>query len=269
MLYEGDHVIDGATHFLQTLVDLGVKFCLLTNNSTATLEQLAAKMAKIGLPQLTEARILTSAYEAVAIVKPKCAYIVGMDGLYDACRSAGVIIANGEDDKVRDGCSVDCVLVGLDRNITYTKLSMAMECIGKGASFVATNTDPQFPMKDCLRPGAGAIVAAVETCTGRKPIVVGKPEKNLFLSAAKHFNVTDMARVVMVGDRIDTDVMGGNGVGMPTVLMQTGIGKTYAQHMLDSLAGREKPTVVVRDMHALTALVAAARGGAAAAANKK
>ena len=116
----------------------------------------------------------------------------------------------------------DAVVIGLDKAFTYEKLSTANAAIRAGARFVATNTDSTLPTESGLIPGAGSIVAAIETATGQTPVVVGKPEP-LMLHMALQRKGVPPHEAVMVGDRLDTDIVAGDRAGMLTVLVLTGV----------------------------------------------
>jgi len=117
---------------------------------------------------------------------------------------------------------VDFVVVGLDRGFDYQKLLKAQRAILSGAEFLATNPDPTFPTEEGLIPGAGSIVAAVERATGRRPKVIGKPEP-FMLELALRLSGARREECVVVGDRLDTDILAGNRAGMITVLVLTGV----------------------------------------------
>ena len=112
-----------------------------------------------------------------------------------------------------------CVVVGVDFSLSYARLSIAAEAVRRGARFVATNRDPIFPAEDRLMAGAGTMVAAVATATGREPdLAVGKPEPRLFEAAAEIAGMP-LSKAVVIGDSLITDISAANGVGARSVLM--------------------------------------------------
>jgi 4-nitrophenyl phosphatase len=173
--------------------------------------------------EVTAAEILTSAQAATAYVSAHAQRgarvgIVGEAGLRQAAVEEGLTI-------VDDGqTSVDWVVAGLDRDFDYAKLTSATRAIMAGARFVATNADALLPIEGGqVIPGAGSIVAAIQTATGVAPIVVGKPEPGLFEHGLRRLGGLDPEQVAMIGDRIDTDVVGGQRAGLRTILVLSGV----------------------------------------------
>jgi 4-nitrophenyl phosphatase len=171
----------------------------------------------------TPAEILTSAQAATAFVRAHAergarVCIVGEAGLRQAAVEEGLTI-------VDDGqTSVDWVVAGLDRAFDYAKLTSATRAIMAGARFVATNADALLPIEGGqVIPGAGSIVAAIQTATGIAPIVVGKPEPGLFEHGLRRLGGLEPEQVAMIGDRIDTDVVGGQRAGLRTILVLSGV----------------------------------------------
>jgi 4-nitrophenyl phosphatase len=147
----------------------------------------------------------------------------------------------------------DVVVVGLDPDLTYQKLAQAMQLIRGGARFIGTNGDRTFPLPDRLVPGAGSILAALQACTDQKPLIIGKPEKPMFEIALDRLG-TPAGRTLMVGDRLDTDILGGQQAGLRTALLLTGVTTPEAL-----ATGSVRPDCVFDDLKALHAAWAAAR----------
>jgi 4-nitrophenyl phosphatase len=143
----------------------------------------------------------------------------------------------------------DAVVVGLDPALTYLRLSVAADAIRAGARFIATNRDPVYPTERGLRPGAGSLVAAVETTTGVTPTVIGKPGP-LLLEEAAHAAGAEARDAVMIGDGLVTDIAAAHAVGARSVLMLTGV-TTRAQ--VEALPPEERPTEVAADAAELAA----------------
>jgi HAD superfamily hydrolase (TIGR01450 family) len=114
------------------------------------------------------------------------------------------------------------VVVGLDRNLNYEKLRIGLQNITNGAIFIATNTDPVLPTEDGFVPGAGAIVRALETASGKSPLVIGKPNQPIMDIVIEHLGL-DAEKCTVVGDRLDTDILAGIRCGMRTVLVLSGV----------------------------------------------
>jgi 4-nitrophenyl phosphatase len=141
-------------------------------------------------------------------------YVIGEDGLRLPLMEAGFTIAE-------DGAA-EIVVLGMDRTLTYDKLRRATLLIRAGASFIATNPDTTFPTPEGLVPGAGALIAAVTSATGIRPLVIGKPEPACFELALEKMG-TCAGETAAIGDRLDTDIEGGHRAGLPTILVLTGV----------------------------------------------
>jgi 4-nitrophenyl phosphatase len=114
------------------------------------------------------------------------------------------------------------VVAGFNRHVTYPELAMGALLVHKGATFVGTNPDPSFPSELGPLPGAGSLLAVIETATGVKPTIIGKPQPTIFLEAVKRLGGT-ATNTAMVGDRLSTDIVGGQGAGLHTILLLTGV----------------------------------------------
>jgi 4-nitrophenyl phosphatase len=136
-------------------------------------------------------------------------------------------------------------VVGLDRAFTYEKLAAAHAAIRAGARFIATNSDATLPTENGLVPGCGSIVAAIETSTSTRPVLIGKPQPLMLQVAAEHMGV-DAADTVMIGDRLDTDILAGSRAGMLTVLVLTGVSTRE-----EIPAAEAWPDLVFTDLNAL------------------
>ena len=123
---------------------------------------------------------------------------------------------------MESGDDVIAVVVGMDWSLTWEKLAEANYALMSGAFFLGTNPDVSFPTERGLAPGNGAILAALETATGRKATIFGKPEPHLFLEALQRTE-TPASHTVAIGDRLETDILGGKRAGLPTALILTGV----------------------------------------------
>ncbi len=167
------------------------------------------------------------------------AFVVGEEGILQALRDAGIDIADADADHTQ------VVVVGWDRQATYEKLRRASLLVERGATLVATNADASYPAGDGNWPGAGALLAAVETTTGARAEVFGKPEAPIMLAAL------DRARggkPLVIGDRLETDVAAAASLGWDSLLVFTGISKRD-----DVASARIAPTFVADDLTALFA----------------
>jgi 4-nitrophenyl phosphatase len=222
VVYTGREPIPGAAEFLAEARRRGLKFLLVTNNSTTSPELVAERLRTMHI-EVTPQEILTSAQAAVAYVlthagRGSRVQIVGEAGLKQAAEEEGLTV-------VEDGqASAEWVIAGLDRAFTYEKLTSATRAIRAGAHFVATNADALLPVEGGqVVPGAGTIIAAIQTATDVQPIVVGKPEPGLFEHGLRRLGGLRPDQVAMIGDRLDTDVVGGKRASLRTILVLSGV----------------------------------------------
>lgn len=217
VLYRGEERLPGARRFLHTLDAEEVPYLLLTNNATRTPAQFAEKLARMDISVPPE-RILTSAVAAARylarVANPGArVYAIGMEGLFRALEEQGFVLTDREP---------QYVVVGLDTDVTYAKLAAATLAIRNGATFIGTNPDRTLPTERGLMPGAGALLAAIEAATDVTPKVIGKPEAEVYRTALEILG-TAPETTAMLGDRLDTDIAGAQRLGMPTVLVLTGV----------------------------------------------
>lgn len=241
VLYRGNAPIQGAGEFLQFLRQIGVRFLLLTNNSTLTTAQYVAKLARMGI-QAVEEEILTSG-EATAMYLAKVAppgtkiYLIGEHGVRQALERRGFVLSEDMD--------VAYVVVGLDHQFDYEKMSRATRAIRAGAKFIGTNPDKTFPSEGELTPGAGALLAAIEAATDTSPLIIGKPEPLIFEIAFQKLQAEPRTTAIL-GDRLDTDIIGGHQLGLTTILVLSGV--TEQQQLAHSPVA---PDLVYEDIAAL------------------
>lgn len=238
VLYRGNQVIPGAREFLDFLTREGIPFVYLTNNSTLSPQDYAARLRAKGFPATAEqvvgsaeatARLLTREHPD----RPQV-LVVGEKGLIEVLAEAGFPITS-------DGDQAEVVVVGLDRGLTYSKLAEATYAIRRGAPFYGTNPDRTFPTERGLAPGGGAILAALEAATDRPPIIAGKPEAPIFHLALERLGLSPR-EALMVGDRVETDILGARRVGIWTALVLTGVTREPPP------PGEGAPDIVSRDL---------------------
>jgi 4-nitrophenyl phosphatase len=140
-------------------------------------------------------------------------YVIGEEGLKSSIEAAGLIL---------DESDVRYVVVGLDRELTYQKLTQAVRLIRAGAAFVGPNPDTTLPTDDGVIPGAGSFQAAITAATGVRPLIIGKPEPTMLLIGCERLG-TAPAETAIIGDRLDTDIVGGRRAGLQTLLVLTGV----------------------------------------------
>lgn len=237
VVYRGNTLLPGVSRFFQFLERHQIRYCLLTNNSTLTPEMYSRKLHTMGV-SVPEESILTSG-QAVALYLQRLApggtgvLVIGEEGLRRPLIEASYR---------EEWSNPRFVVVGLDRDLTYQKLAKAALAIRRGARLVAANPDSTFPTEEGLIPGCGAIVAALEASSGQKATVVGKPNPEMLLLAMRRLGASAMEAAIL-GDRLDTDVMGGKAAGIATILVLTGV---TARADLDS--GQLEPDLICENL---------------------
>ena len=226
-LYRGVEPIPHAVEAVRALKERGAKIGYLTNNSSQTRRFFAQKLTAMGFPAEPQ-DIGSSGIGTAELLRDwsiATSYVVGEPGLVETIREAGIAVVNADDrgETYYSEERVDAVVVGIHRQFTYQLMNGAMQCILKGGRFVATNPDSTFPLEGGRTvPGAGSIVAAVATCSGHEPFIVGKPNPYLVEMAASKFGLP-ASEILVVGDRDDTDLESGRRAGCPTHLVLTGV----------------------------------------------
>jgi NagD protein len=216
VVYEGGRLIPGATSFLDRLRAGGHPFLFLTNNSQWTPRDLRHRLVGLGI-DVPETCFHTSALATAEFLKQQrtggSAYVIGGHGLTTALYEAGFTITDR---------TPDYVVVGDTRTFDYEKIEVAARLVSAGSRFIATNPDLTGPSEQGLVPACGALVAPIELMTGKKPYFVGKPNP-LMLRTALRKIASHSADAFMVGDRMDTDIVGGIEAGMRTILVLSGV----------------------------------------------
>ena len=220
VLWRGDTPLPGLVRFFEFLADRSIPFILATNNASKTPTQYQQKLASFGVA-ITPEHVLTSSLATAAYLQNEYdnggrVYVVGGDGLRQAMLEAGFTVL---DDASQPA---EAVVAGIDFTLTYDKLKYATLLIQRGARFVGINGDLTFPSEEGFYPGAGSILAAIEAATRVKPVVIGKPEPYMFEIAMRKMG-SQPAQTAMIGDRLETDILGGQRAGLKTILVTTGV----------------------------------------------
>lgn len=236
VVYRGGEVIPGAVRFVRQLRETGTPFLFLTNNSQRTRRDVATKLCRMGI-EATEDDVFTCAMATarfLACQKPNgTAYVIGEGGLLNALHRNGYSV-------VED--SPDYVIIGEGRTFTFEMIEKAVRLVERGAKLIATNLDPNCPTDNGIRPGCGAIVAMIEKATGKQAFSLGKPSPLMMREARKQLGLST-AQTVMVGDTMETDILGGVQLGFRTVLVLSGGTKLED---LENFA--YQPDLVVKDL---------------------
>lgn len=214
----GDTLIPGVAAAYRELTAKGLRWLFLSNNATALSSDLAARIVALGLP-VSEHQVVNSASALIrALSNERPApnvFVVGEPSLTAGMRRAGVNV-------VEDPSQVDIVVGAMDRGFTYEKLAKAQAAIHRGAQFWATNTDPSLPVSDGIQPGAGSIIAAIATAAGHGPDrIFGKPYTDMAEMALDLLGLSAHSCLV-VGDRMETDILFAHNAGMASALVLTG-----------------------------------------------
>jgi len=245
VLYLANTPRPGARELLAFLRERGVPYLFLTNNATRTPEQYAMHLADLGLePHPSPDRFITSGEVTVRWLRrnlPATARIlvVGESALCKMIAAQGFELVEG------DVHGVDAVVVSIDRTFSYDKLKDAALAIRNGARFIGTNPDVTHPTPEGLFPGTGSILAAVEAASGIRPLVMGKPHRPPFDEALRSLGLP-AENTLMIGDRLETDIVGATKAGMCTALVLGG-----ASSESDLETSPTKPDLVFGDIRAL------------------
>jgi NagD protein len=216
VLVHEERLIPGADQFVKRLQQTGHRFLLLTNNSLYTPRDLAARLTATGL-QVPEQAIWTSALATARFLdtqRPQgSAFVLGQAGLTTALHQVGYVLTEREP---------DYVVVGETMAYSQQAITRAIRLIAAGARFIATNPDPTGPSPEGPQPATGAVAALLSKATGVRPYFVGKPNPLMMRQALRAIDAHS-ASTVMIGDRMDTDIVAGIEAGLQTVLVLTGI----------------------------------------------
>ena len=225
VVYHGNRILPGVAEFIEWLQRENKRFLFLTNNSCYTPKELKQKLARMGL-DISEEHFYTSALATAAFLKeqsPGCSvYAIGDAGLLNALYDAGITM---------NDVNPDYVVVGEGKTYSFDTLTKAINLVRGGAKLVGTNSDVSGPIEDGIAPACGALVAPIEMATGKRAYFCGKPNPLMMRTGLRLLHChSDEA--VMVGDRMDTDVISGLKSGMSTVLVLSGVSseetlKTY------------------------------------------
>ena len=216
VLVHGKRMIPGADTFIESLKKKEIKFLVLTNNSIYTQIDLAHRLQSNGL-DISADQIFTSALATASFMKFQkekgSAFVIGESGLNVAIHNIGYILTDEDP---------DFVVLGETFDYNFRQVTKAVRLILEGASFIATNPDPTGPSEKGITPACGAMAALIEKASSRTPFYCGKPSPFMMRSALNYLGVHS-ENTVMIGDRMDTDVIAGIQSGMETILVLSGV----------------------------------------------
>ncbi|MEE8886376.1 MAG: HAD-IIA family hydrolase [Eubacteriales bacterium] len=216
VLYHGDQLLPGVTDFIDWLKKENKSYLFLTNNSSYTPKELQQRLERMGL-EVGEEHFYTSALATAAFLNeqaPGCsAYVIGDAGLMNALYDVGITM---------NSIDPDYVVFGVSRTYTMETLTKATNLVKNGARLIAADPDMSGPIQGGIEPGGGALVAPVELATGKKAYFCGKPNPLMMRTGLRKLKCHS-EDAVMIGDRMDTDIIAGLESGMSTVLVLSGI----------------------------------------------
>ena len=216
VLYRGDQPMPRLREFFAFLRERPIPFMLATNNSTRTSQEYADKLAGMGV-EVSPDEILVSGQATARFLAREYphgtrVHVFGMPALKQAMTDEGFILADED---------VQLVVASMDRSVTYEKLKRATLLIRRGARFIATNLDPTNPSEEGLIPGTGAMIAALAAASETKPTAIGKPEPTMYQLAMEQMGACPETTAAL-GDRVDTDILGGKRAGLTTICVLSG-----------------------------------------------
>ena len=216
VLVRGTQQIPGANEFIVRLQQAGKKFLVLTNNSLYTPRDLHVRLQRSGLDVPPDA-IYTSAMATAQFLQDQypggSAYVIGEAGLTTALHDAGYVIADVQP---------EYVVLGETTSYSFERITQAMRLVAGGARFIATNPDVSGPTEAGMVPATGAVAALIAAATGVQPYYIGKPNPLMMRTALRKIGAHS-EETVMIGDRMDTDIIVGTESGLETILVLTGV----------------------------------------------
>jgi HAD superfamily hydrolase (TIGR01450 family) len=253
VVWIGREPVPRAPETLAALLAAGKRIVFVTNNPAKFPAAYAERLREVGV-EVGEEQVVTAGMVAARLAREAAgphgsAFVASRAPLKEMVAAAGVLVLEGE-----AGRDADVVVVSGHPNFDYAELLTAKRALDSGAALIGTSRDPTMPMPGGEWPGTGAILAAVETATGRTAEIAGKPERHLFeMALAALFRGSESSgdvereprdhRVAMVGDRISSDIEGGRRAGLATILVRSGTDSedgagaaTRPDHVVDDLA---------------------------------
>jgi len=218
VIYHGNHILPGVKEFVEWLYKENKNFLFLTNSSKYSPRELQHKLARMGL-EVDESHFYTSALATANFISSQSpessAYVIGAHGLQNALYDAGITY---------NDVDPDYVVVGESSNYNYERIVKAVSLVYRGAKLIGTNTDLTGPLEDGVIPACRSLIAPIELATGKTAYFVGKPNPLMMRTGLRLLDVHS-EETVIVGDRMDTDIIAGIESGLDTVLVLSGVTK--------------------------------------------
>ena len=223
VLWKSNLPLPGINSFFDFLDSERIKWALLTNNNSHTVQDYINKLNHFGI-QANPDSVYTSSSATAAYLLGRFGtgthlHVVGSNALIATLREAGFKLTSGG--QVPDE-PVAAVVAGMDLKINHEKIKIAMRLIKDGAAFIATNTDGSYPTPEGINPGTGMVIGALHYASGTEPYVVGKPQPAIFQTALRALD-SKPKETLMVGDRLETDILGANQLGIQTAILLSGV----------------------------------------------
>jgi glycerol-1-phosphatase len=243
VVWVGRELVPGAVKALCELDEAGKEIVFVTNNPGRPPSTYVERLREAGVP-VADGRVVTAGVATAGLAAERLgtgasAFVIGAPAFHDSVAAAGLRVLEGE-----AGREADAVIVSGHRGFDYEELLTATLALESGAALFATSRDPTLPMPDGAWPGTGSILAAVETASGKRAEIGGKPEHHLFDQARAL--IGDAERVAMVGDRVASDIDGGRRAGLATVLVLSG-----ATSREEAAVADPAPDLIADDLAAL------------------
>jgi len=247
VLLEGKKIISGAPETLRLLKEAGKRLAVVSNNTSHTVEMFLQKFQGVGMPfgydDIKVATRVTAEYIAEKSPGARVC-LVGAEGFAVELRQAGLEV-------VAEGGAAEFLVVGNDRGISYAKFDQGLQALLQGAEFVVANRDVIMPTDQGLKPGCGCLVAGFSAMCGREPdVVIGKPSPEMLKSALKTLGVR-RSETLMVGDLLESDIIGAKELGLRTALVLTGNGKGSKER----ITPQTNPDFIWPDINGLRSLL--------------
>ena len=244
VVYRGNVMLPGADTFVARARERGKYVVFVTNSTLRPRGYYAAKLRAMGIPVVPQ-EIITAAHATGRYLKglfngsSPTIFLLGERGLEEELEDLEPRYLTPRDREV-----AQAVVVGLDRSVNYEKLCKAVKDVMEGALFIGVNGDPLWPVEEGFMPGVGVFLSAIEAATGISPLIVGKPNTYMLELAMEGLGC-DPSQVLMVGDKLDSDIMMGKKAGAWTALVLSGV---TTPGELDGAPGEMRPHVVARDL---------------------